>query len=457
MLVRFVRTTGSPAGDRVQPKTRYAKSGGVSIAYQVLGEGPLDVVFLPGFVSNVEFYWELPSTTRIFERLASFSRVVLWDKRGTGLSDPVDRVPTLDERVDDLMAVMDTVGSERAAFFGVSEGGPMGLLFSATHPERTAALVLYGASPKFSSSPDWDWGWSADEIAERLDEIERDWGDAALISLFAPNQVDNEAVRYAWGRYQRTGASPGMGRAVYEALCEIDCREVLSAISVPTLILHPTGDRVADVRAARYMAERIPGAQMVEFPSDDHLLLMLDPDPIVDEIEQFLTGVRHEAQSNRVLATVMFTDIVGSTVRAAELGDQRWRDLLATHDAAVRRELNRYEGREVKTTGDGFLATFAAPSRAIACACALRDAVHQFGLDVRVGLHTGECEIMGADVGGLAVHTGARVAAHAGAGEVLVSSTVKDLVAGARIGFVDRGTHELKGVPGEWRLFAVTA
>jgi pimeloyl-ACP methyl ester carboxylesterase len=440
----------------MQPKTRYAKSRGVSIAYQVLGEGPLDVVFIPGFVSNVEFWWELPGTTRIFERLASFSRVVLWDKRGTGLSDPVDRVPTLDERVDDLMAVMDTVGSERAAFFGVSEGGPMGLLFAATHPERTAALVLYGASPRFSSSPDWEWGWSADEITERLDEIERDWGDAALISLFAPSQADNEALRHAWGRYQRTGASPAMGRAVYEALCETDCREVLPAISVPTLILHPTGDRVASVKAARYMAQQIPGAQMVEFPSDDHLLLMLDPDAIVDEIEQFLTGVRHEAQSNRVLATVMFTDIVGSTVRAAELGDHRWRDLLATHDAAVRRELKRFEGREVKTTGDGFLATFTAPSRAIACACALRDTLRQLGIDVRVGLHTGECEIMGADVGGLAVHTGARVAAHAGAGEVLVSSTVKDLVAGARIGFVDRGTHELKGVPGEWRLFAVT-
>ncbi len=441
----------------MQPKTRYAKSGGVSIAYQVLGEGPLDVVFIPGFVSNVEFWWELPGTTRIFERLASFARVILWDKRGTGLSDPVDRVPTLDERVDDLMAVMDAVGSERAAFFGVSEGGPMSLLFAASHPERTTALVLYGASPKFSSSPDWEWGWSADEIAERLEEIERDWGDAALISLFGPNQVDNEAVRHAWGRFQRTGASPAMGRAVYEALCELDCREVLSAIGVPTLILHPVGDRVADVRAARHMAQRIPGAQMVEFPSDDHILIMLDPDAIVDEIEQFLTGVRHETQSNRVLATVMFTDIVGSTVRAAELGDQRWRDLLATHDAAVRRELKRFEGREVKTTGDGFLATFAAPSRAIACACALRDAVHQFGIDVRVGLHTGECEIMGDDVGGLAVHTGARVAALAGAGEVLVSSTVKDLVAGARIGFADRGTHELKGVPGEWRLFAVTA
>jgi class 3 adenylate cyclase len=248
-----------------------------------------------------------------------------------------------------------------------------------------------------------------------------------------------------------------MGRAVYEALCQIDCRHILPAVTVPTLILHPTGDRVAHVRAARYMAEQIPGAQMVEFPSDDHLLLMLDPDPIVDEIEQFLTGVRHDTRSNRVLATVMFTDIVGSTTRAAELGDHRWRDLLATHDASVRRELKRFEGQEVKTTGDGFLATFSAPSRAIACACAVRDAVRQFGIDVRVGLHTGECELMGSDVGGLAVHTGARVAALAGPGEVLVSSTVKDLVAGTKIDFDDRRTHQLEGVPGDWRLFAVTS
>lgn len=438
------------------PKTRYAKSGRVSIAYQVVGEGPMDLVFIPGYVSNVEFYWESATGTRLFERLASFARVVLWDKRGTGLSDPVDRVPTLDERTDDLVAVMDAVGVERAAFFGVSEGGPMGLLFAAAHPERTTALVLYGASPKFSSSPDWEWGWSPDEITQRLDEIERDWGEAALLSVFAPTQAENKAMRHAWGQYQRRGGSPGMGRAVYQALCEIDCRQILPAIRVPTLILHPVGDRVADVRAARYMAQRIPGAQMVEFPTEDHLLFFYNPDPIVEEIEHFLTGVRHQSQANRVLATVMFTDIVGSTVRAAELGDHRWRDLLATHDAAVRQELKRFDGQEVKTTGDGFLATFTAPSRAIACACAVRDTVRELGLDVRIGVHTGECEIMGSDVGGLAVHTGARVAALAEPGEVLVSSTVKDLVAGARIDFTDRGTHQLKGVPGEWRVFAVS-
>jgi class 3 adenylate cyclase len=429
----------------------------VSIAYQVVGDGPLNVVFIPGFVSNVDFYWELPGPTRIFERLASFSRVILWDKRGTGLSDPVERVPTLDERADDLMAVMDAAECERAALFGVSEGGPMGLLFAASHPERASALVLYGASPKFSSGPGWEWGWSPDEISSRLAEIERDWGEGALLSLFAPSYANSEPARLAWGRYQRTGASPRMGRAVFEALCEIDCRNILSAVNVPTLILHVTGEKVARVEAARYMAQRIQGARMVEFSGEDHLTPMFEPDPIVDEVEQFLTGVRHDRQPDRVLATVMFTDIVGSTSRAAELGDHRWRDLLATHDAAVRRQLERFGGREVKATGDGFLATFAAPSRAITCACAVRDAVRPLGIDVRVGLHTGECETKGDDVTGMAVHTGARVASLAGAGEVLVSSTVKDLVAGSRIGFADRGTHALRGVPGEWHLFAVTA
>ncbi|MGH9002767.1 MAG: adenylate/guanylate cyclase domain-containing protein, partial [Acidimicrobiia bacterium] len=328
---------------------------------------------------------------------------------------------------------------------------------AAAHPEQTTALVLYGASPKFSAAPGWEWGWSPDEMARALDEIDTNWGDPALMWLFGPSQEDNEAIRYSWGRYQRISASPAMARAVLEALCELDCRHVLSSISAPTLILHATEERVAHVGAARYMAQQIPGARMVEYPSADHMLMMYDPDPMVDEIQQFLTGVRHEGPSNRILATVMFTDIVSSIERAAELGDQRWRDLLASHDAAVRRELRRFDGQEVKTTGDGFLATFTAPSRAVSCACAIREAVRQYGIEVRIGLHTGECELIGSDVGGLAVHTGARVAALAEPGEVLVSSTVKDLVAGSRINFVERGTHELKGVPGEWRVFAVAA
>jgi class 3 adenylate cyclase/pimeloyl-ACP methyl ester carboxylesterase len=440
----------------VPPKTRYAKTAdGVSIAYQVVGDGPFDLVLIPGYVSNVEFYWEMPSMVGAMERFASFSRLIVWDKRGTGLSDPVQRVPTLDERVDDLRAVMDAAASQRAALFGISEGGPMGLLFAAAHPERTSALVVHGVSPKFSSSPDWEWGWSPEEIEARLAELERDWGDAALIDLFAPSRANDEAVRQVWGRVQRAGASPAMGRAVYQALCELDCREVLPAVRVPTLIVHRTGERVAKVEAARYMAERIPGAKLVELPGIDHSFTIGDWEPVVDEIQQFLTGVAPERRVDRVLATVLFTDIVGSTARAAALGDHRWRELLSTHNAFIRRALDRFGGREVNTTGDGFLATFAGPSRAIECARALHDGVRQLGLEIRIGLHTGECELMGDDVGGLAVHIGARVAALAGPSEVLASSTVKDLVAGSGIEVDDRGMHELKGIPGQWQLFAI--
>jgi pimeloyl-ACP methyl ester carboxylesterase/class 3 adenylate cyclase len=438
------------------PETRYAKSGGVSIAYQVVGDGPIDLVFIPGFVSNVEYYWEMPAAARAFRRFASFSRLIIWDKRGTGLSDPVARVPTLDERAEDLRAVMDAAGSERAALMGISEGGPMGLLFSAAYPERTTALILHGVSPKFSASADWPWGWSPQEITKRLDELERNWGKSALLDLFAPTLANDPTAAQAWGRMQRAGASPAMGRAVYEALCQLDCRQILPAIRVPTLILHRTGERVAYVEGARYMAEQIPGAKLVEFPGADHSFTVGAADPVIDEIEEFLTGVRPGRVPDRVLATVLFTDIVGSTERAAQLGDQRWRDLLAAHDAAVRRELAAFDGKEVNWTGDGFLATFAGPSRAIECACAVRDAMRHLGLEIRAGLHTGECELLARDqLGGLAVHIGARVAAMAGAGEVLLSSTVKDLVAGSGTDFVEKGSHTLKGVPGEWRLFAV--
>jgi class 3 adenylate cyclase len=439
----------------VPPKTRYARTGGGSIAYQVVGDGPLDLVFIPGYVSNVEYSWEMPGMARALERLASFSRLIVWDKRGTGLSDPVERVPTLDERAEDLRAVMDAATSERAALFGISEGGPMGLLFAAAHPERTSALVLHGVSPKFSSSAGWEWGWSPVEIATRLAELERDWGEAALIDLFAPSRAHDEAARHVWGRFQRTGASPAMGRAVYQALCALDCREVLPAIRVPTLIVHHTGERVAKVEAARYMAERIPGAKLVELPGIDHSFIMGNWEPVVDEIEQFLTGVPPERHVDRVLATVLFTDIVGSTARAVDVGDHHWRELLSAHNALTRRALDRFGGREVKTTGDGFLATFAGPSRAIECGRALQDGVRQLGLEIRIGLHTGECELMGEDVGGLAVHIGARVAALADPSEVLVSSTVKDLVAGSGIEFDNRGTHVLKGIPGTWQLFAI--
>lgn len=436
--------------------TRYARNvDGVSIAYQIVGTGPLDVVLVPGFVSNVDFYWENPAWAKILSRIAEFSRLILWDKRGTGLSDPVARVPTLDERVDDLMAVMDAAEADRAALFGISEGGPMALLFAAAHPQRVSALALYGTSPKFAASDDWPWGWKRDEIVAWFDELEHNWGQGALLSLFAPSQVGDPRALDLWGRYQRAGASPAMGLAVLEALVEIDCREIATSVQAPTLVMHRSGERVAKVEGARYLAQRIPNARLVEFEGEDHLITMGNFDGIIDELTHFLTGVRSPSPTNRVLATVLFTDIVGSTVHAVELGDYRWLELLELHRTEVRRQLTFHDGREVTTTGDGFLAVFSAPSRAIAAARAIIDSVHPLGLEVRAGIHTGECETLGDDVGGVAVHIGARIAAAARPNEVLVSGTVRDLVAGADVPFLDRGEHELKGIAGQWRLYAV--
>jgi class 3 adenylate cyclase len=441
----------------MRPTTRYADSGGVRIAYQVVGTGPRDVILAPGFVSNVDQFWESPAWSHIFQRLAAFARLVLWDKRGTGLSDPVTRVPTLDERADDLRAVMDAAECERPALLGVSEGGPMSLVFAASRPERISALVLYGTSPRFSRATDWEWGWTAEQIDGWLGEIDRAWGAGALLDLFAPSVGDNPVAREQWGRLQRAGASPAMARAVMEALVALDCRPVLSTIDVPTLIVHRTGDRVAHVEAARFMASRIRGARFVELPSSDHALSSGDPDPLLDEIERFLTGSRPHGIVTRVLATVLFLDIVGSTALAAKLGDRRWHALLESHRSLIRRELTRFDGREVKTMGDGFLATFSAPSRAIACACAIRDGTAALGLALRAGLHTGECETVEDEIGGLAVHIGARVGGLAQAGEVLVTGTVRDLVAGSELAFSERGTHQLRGVPGEWPIYGVEA
>jgi class 3 adenylate cyclase len=413
-------------------------------------------VFVSGFVSNLDQYWENPRWARIFERLASFSRLILWDKRGTGLSDPVDRAPTLDERVDDLRAVMDAAGCERAALFGISEGGPMALLFAASRPERVTAVVLYGSTPRFLSSPDWSWGWTAEEYTSMLTEVERDWGQGALLGRYAASYADDPSAREQFGRYQRASASCAMVLAVLEAACMTDCRDIVSSVRVPTLILHRTDDPLVKVEGARWMAQRITGAQLVEFPGQDHSISFGECQPILDEIEHFLTGARRHHETTRFLATVLFTDIVASTSHAAEMGDRRWIELLEDHYSLVRRELERFEGREVKTLGDGFLATFAAPSRAIACACAIRNGVRQLGIEVRAGLHTGECEVVKGDVSGLAVHIGARVAALAGPHEVMVSSTVKDLVVGSDAEFISRGTYELQGVPGEWRLFTVS-
>jgi pimeloyl-ACP methyl ester carboxylesterase len=442
----------------MRPETRYATSGDVHIAYQVVGDGPLDLVWVPGAVTHLEYEWEEPSRARFLERLASFSRLIRLDKRGTGLSDRVSisELPTLEQRMDDVRAVMDAARVERAALFGVSEGGAMGLLFAATYPERTAALVLYGAQPRFLRAEDYPWGVDPEQYERVLAETPGKWGrtDDRVLRL-APSLADDARHREWFFTNQRLGASPGAAIALFRMNMQIDVRHVLPTVRVPTLVLHRTGDRMMPVEHSRYIAERIPGAKYVELPGIDHALYAGDSDRILREIEEFLTGTHRAVEPDRVLATVLFTDIVGSTERAAALGDRRWRDLLEEHHTVVRRELGRFRGREVRPTGDGFLATFDGPARAIRCAGSIVGAVRPLGVDIRAGLHTGEVELMGDDIGGIAVHLGARVAAEAGPGEVLVSSTVKDLVAGSGLQFDDRGAHALKGVPGQWRLFAV--
>ena len=440
----------------MQPETRYAKSGEVSIAYQLVGEGRLDLVLVPGWVSHLDCAWEYPRFAEFGRRLASFSRAIFFDKRGSGLSDRISGVATLEERMDDVRAVLDAVGSKRAALLGVSEGGPMSVLFAATYPERTSALVLYGTMAKFTASADYPWGFPVETFEQLVGTLIESWGrpDSAVIPLLAPTLAGDERFREFWARFERAAASPGAFAALMRMNAEIDVRHVLPTIRVPTLVLHRTGDSIS-VDQGRYIAEQIPGAKYVELPGTDHLPAAGDFNALVDEIEEFLTGVRPVPESDRVLATVLFTDIVGSTERAATLGDRAWRALLDTHHGIVRRELERHRGREVGTAGDGFLATFDGPARAIRCAAAIRDGVRSLGIQIRAGLHTGECELMGDDVGGIAVHIGARVMATATPSEVLVSSTVKDLVAGSGLRFVDRGVHGLKGVPGEWRLFAV--
>ena len=435
------------------PETRYAKSGDVSIAYEVVGEGPLDLVFVPGWVSHVEIDWELPAYAHIFDRLASFSRLILFDKRGTGLSDRPGDLPDLETRMGDVRAVMDAVGSERAALLGYSEGGPMCCLFAATYPERTTALVLYGTYAK-RQDPDDDYPWAAtrEQREAYADEVEREWGVESDLARYVSSADD--AMERWWQRRSRASASPGAAKALILMNSQIDVRHVLPSIRVPTLVLHRLGDQDSKLDEGRYIADRIPGAQFVELAGRDHVPWS-EPDEIIDEVEEFLTGVRPVPIHERVLATVLFTDIAGSTERAAEVGDRSWRVLLERHHAVVRQELERWRGQEVDTAGDGFLATFDGPARAIRCACATRDAVHELGLEIRAGVHTGEIELVGGKPAGIAVHTGARISAAAARGEVLVSSTVKDLVAGSGIAFEERGEHELKGVPGAWRLYAV--
>ncbi len=440
------------------PTTRYARCGDLNIAYQVVGDGALDLVWVPNWVSNVDMWRDEPAVARFFDRLASFSRLIAFDRRGTGLSDPVVGAPTLEERMDDIRIVMDEVGSERAALFGVSEGAPMASLFAASHPERVSALVLYGAYARSLAAPDYPWApahFRPGGESGRWDQAIRDWGTGENLRIFAPSMADDARFRGWWARFERAAASPASALEILRLNREIDVRGILPAIGVPTLILHREEDRTVDVENARFLAREIPDARLVVQPGEDHLPMVGDQDGLLGEVEEFLTGMRMAREADRVLATVLFTDIVGSTERAGELGDRAWRDLLASHDALVRRELERHRGREIKTVGDGFLATFDGPARAIRCAVAATRAVAQIGVQMRAGLHTGEVEVIGDDVGGMAVHIGARVGASAAPGEVLVSGTVRDLVVGSGIGFSDRGVHTLRGVPGEWRLFAV--
>ena len=438
----------------MQPEISYARSRGLSVAYAVAGEGPIDLVVAPGFVSHIEAAFEQPAIAHFVRRLSSFARVITFDKLGTGLSDPIDGAATLEQRMEDLIGVLDAVGTERVALLGVSEGAPMCALFAATYPERTLSLIMYGSYARGLGSEEFPWAPAREQIDLALEMMEAEWGRGVLLDLYAPSVAgDPEFVRW-WGRYQRQAASPSMARVVVELAAEIDITDVLPAISVPTLVLHRSGDLLWPVEAGRYVAEHIPGARLVELDGMDHWPFVGDTEALTGEIESFLTGARQAPPPDRQLLTVLFTDIVGSTERAAELGDRRWRALLESHDDVVREAVGRFRGREVKSTGDGFLVTFDGPARGIDCARAIAARVRSLGVEVRAGLHTGECEIRGDDVGGVAVHIGARISALAGPGEVLVSSTVRDLVAGSGIDFEARGAHTLKGVPGEWSLFA---
>ena len=439
------------------PETRYAISGDVSVAYQVVGTGPVDLVYVQGSVSNVDLIWDDERRAPYFERLASLARLIVFDKRGTGASDHV-AVGDLETRMDDVRAVMDAAGSPRAAVMGVSEGGPMSLLFGATYPERVAALVLYGSLPRFAWAPDFPLGRPMADWQHELDEDVRLWGTVELAQQLSPGAGEEEWREMA--RRQRLSASPGIYRRVETLNMQIDVRHVLPAITVPTLVLHRRDDHLP-IEAAKWTASQIPGARFVELPGGPHIPWMGDWHRLLDEAEAFLVDVRDgegwaEPEPERVLATILFTDIVGSTEKIAELGDRGWRELLQRHHALVRRQLVRYRGLEMDTTGDGFFARFDGPGRAVRCARAITEEVRELGLEVRAGLHTGECELAdGGKVAGIAVSTGARIAAAAEPSEVLVSSTVKDLVAGSGLTFADRGAHELKGVPGEWRLYSV--
>jgi class 3 adenylate cyclase len=439
--------------------TRYARSGDVNIAYQAVGEGALDLVFVPGWVSNIELMWEEPACSRFLRRLASFSRLILFDKRGTGLSDRVNEseLPTLEQRIDDVRAVMDAAGSERAALFGSSEGGNMSVLFAATYPERTVALITLGIFAKRIWAEDYPWAPTRDEREEFFRLVGEGWGGLVDLEVLAPSMIGNAEFEAWWPRYLRQSATPRDAVALARMNTEIDIRSILPSILVPTLVMQRTGDLDVNVEEGRFIGSRIPGAKYVELEGQDHFIFAGDQDPVLDEVEEFLTGTRPIPEPDRALLTILFTDIAGSTELTAKLGDAKWRDLLSRHDAMVRRELDRFRGVEVDTAGDGFLATFDGPARAARCAIAIRDGARALGMEVRSGVHTGECEFEGTKIRGIAVNIGSRIASAAVGGQVLVSSTVRDLTAGSGLTFQDQGTHELKGVPDSWHLYEATS
>ena len=434
---------------------RYAKSGDIHIAYAVEGDGPMDIVWIPPWVSQVEYLWSEPSLERVMARITQFARVITFDRRGSGLSDPFFGAPTLEDQMDDVLAVMDAAGSESAAICGTLEGGPMASLFAATFPERTEALILYATFARATWAPDYEWAWSVEERDRHMDELIAHWGEGLVAGSVAPSQLaDPNFLEWA-GRLERLAASPSTIKRIFDLIGEMDVRDVLPSIRVPTLVMHRTEDSFIKVEHSRYIASKVPGSRYVELEGGDNMFSLGDSEAVIGEIEEFLTGTRHEREPDRMLATVLFTDICDSTRKAAEMGDRGWRFLLERHDALFRQALARHRGREVKRTGDGFLATFDGPARAIRCAASVAEAMGSLGLQVRAGLHTGELEVMDGDLGGLAVHIASRVMGQAGPNEVLVSGTVKDLVVGSGIEFEDRGERELRGVPGEWRLYAV--
>jgi class 3 adenylate cyclase len=440
----------------VPPVARYAKSGDLHIAYIVEGDGPIDLMWIPPWISQVEYLWSERSLARVMRRITSFARLITFDRRGSGLSDPFFGAPTLEDQMDDLLAVMDAAGSDRVALCGTLEGGPMAAMFAATYPERVSSLVLYATFARATRAPGYEWAWPADVRDRKMEEQVEHWGEGHIVAAVAPSEAADPSFMEWAGRLERLAASPGTIRRILELIGEFDVRDVLPSIRVPTLVMHRRDDSFIQIEHSRYIAEQIPGARFVELEGSDNMFSLGDSEALLGELEEHLTGVRHEHEPDRMLATVLFTDICDSTSRAAELGDRGWRSLLERHDALFRHALERHRGREVKRTGDGFLATFDGPARAIRCAASVAEAMNSLGIQVRAGLHTGELEVMDGDLGGLAVHIAARVMNSAAPSEVLVSGTVKDLVVGSGIEFDDRGAHELRGVPGEWRLYAVS-